>query len=102
LGSKPCQDQFLYRILVHCKKNKKNTGSQIGHTKKTKNTFKLIIIFQLKRYDSDVTLTSEIARTPKISLTSREDNQSRSKLFDIFLDYVFLFFFLYLCHCIIN
>ncbi len=32
--SKPCQDRFLHPVLVHYRKNKKNTGSQMGHTQK--------------------------------------------------------------------
>jgi hypothetical protein len=33
LGSKPCQDQFLYPILVQCRKIREKTGSQMGHIK---------------------------------------------------------------------
>jgi len=32
--SKPAQDRLLHPILVHYIKNKENTGSQMGHTKK--------------------------------------------------------------------
>jgi len=32
--SKPCQDRFLHPILIHYRKNKKNTGSQMGQAKK--------------------------------------------------------------------
>jgi hypothetical protein len=38
MGSNPSQDQFLHPILVYCRKNKKNTGSQIEHTKKIKDS----------------------------------------------------------------
>jgi len=57
--SKPCHDRFLHPVLVHYRK--KNTGSQMGHTKKI---FKKKVLKKLTKIQN-YGFREDIPKSPK-------------------------------------